>query len=250
MAKETTPRLNSGAHWLRWEPHVHAPGTVLNDQFKGKTAWEEYLTALENCRPILRAIGITDYYSTQTYERVLEAKRAERLPNIDLIFPNIEMRLDVGTMKGRFVNIHLLVSPEHAKHLDELKRFLSRLEFKAHGDTYACTREDLIRLGKRADSKIQDDLKALEYGSEQFKVDLGRLRDALRDNVWATDNILIAVACSETDGTSGVRNAADKTLRQEIEKFAHVIFASSEAQREFWLGKKSLTVEQICEIYP
>jgi hypothetical protein len=35
-----------------------------------------YLTALENLTPALRAIGITDYYSTETYERVLEAKRA------------------------------------------------------------------------------------------------------------------------------------------------------------------------------
>ena len=154
MAEETTPPSNSGAHWLRWEPHVHAPGTVLNDQFKGKAAWDEYLTALENLTPALCAIGITDYYSTETYERVLEAKRAGR-SNIDLIFPNIEMRLDVGTVKGRFVNIHLLVSPEDPKHLDELKRFLSRLEFKAHGDTYACTRDDLIRLGKRADPKIK-----------------------------------------------------------------------------------------------
>jgi hypothetical protein len=93
MAKETSPPPNSGAHWLRWEPHVHAPGTVLNDQFKGKGAWDKYLTALENVTPPLRAIGITDYYSTETYERVLEAKRGGRLPNIDLIFPNIEMRL-------------------------------------------------------------------------------------------------------------------------------------------------------------
>ncbi len=155
------------------------------------------------------------------------------------------MRLDVGTVKNRFVNIHLFVSPEGPNHLAELKRFLSRLVFKAHNDTYACTRDDLIRLGKRADPSIKDEMKALEYGSEQFKIDLNILRDELRDNAWARANILIAVAASETDGTSGLRGGADRTLRQEIEKFAHVIFASSEIQRDFWLGKKSLTVEQI-----
>jgi hypothetical protein len=249
MTEGATPKSTSGAHWLRWEPHVHAPGTVLNDQFKGTKAWDEYLSRLEDAAPTLRAIGITDYYSTETYERVLEAKAAGRLPNTELIFPNIEMRFDIGTVKGRFVNVHLLVSPEDPNHLTELKRFLSRLMFKAHEDTYSCTRDDLIRLGRRADGKIHEELKALEYGSEQFKVDLDGLRNALRDNAWARANILIAVAGSEVDGTSGVRAGADKTLRQEIERFANVIFASSEAQRDFWLGKKSLSVEQICEHY-
>ena len=37
-----------------------------------------------------------------------------------------------------------------------------------------------------------------------------------------------------------MREAADQTLRREIEGFAHVIFASSDAQREFWLGKRDL----------
>lgn len=50
----------------------------------------------------------------------------------------------------------------------------------------------------------------------------------------------MAVAGSATDGSSGVREGADATLRQEIEKFAHVIFASSPSQREFWLGRKAL----------
>ncbi|WP_342712750.1 ATP-binding protein [Bradyrhizobium sp. B124] len=64
------------------------------------------------------------------------------------------------------------------------------------------------------------------------------------------ENILIAVAGAETDGTSGIRDANDATLRQEIEKFAHVIFASSPAQRDFWLGRKSgVGVDQLRERY-
>jgi hypothetical protein len=40
--------LNRGSEWRRWEPHIHAPGTVMNNQFSGPTAWHDYLTALEH----------------------------------------------------------------------------------------------------------------------------------------------------------------------------------------------------------
>jgi len=53
------------------------------------------------------------------------------------------------------------------------------------------------------------------------------------------------VAGGADDGTSGMRQAADATLRQEIEKFSHIIFASSQAQREFWLGQRSVSVNEL-----
>src|SRR3954468_7039311 len=118
------PPFNSGSHWQRWEPHVHAPGTILNDQFGGRDPWDNYFSAIEGTRPPIRAIGVTDYYNTATYEHVIQAKKSGRLNNCDLIFPNIEMRLGIGTVKGKWVNIHLLVSPEEADHVAQLKRFL------------------------------------------------------------------------------------------------------------------------------
>ncbi len=96
MTEETAPPSNSGAHWQRWEPHVHALGTVLNDQFKGQATWDAYLTTLETLNPPLCAIGITDYYSTETYERVLLAKQEGRLPNIELIFQTSRCVLTSG----------------------------------------------------------------------------------------------------------------------------------------------------------
>jgi energy-coupling factor transporter ATP-binding protein EcfA2 len=241
--------LNSGSCWHRWEPHVHAPGTVLNDQFKGPDSWESYLTALETATPTIRAIGITDYYSTDTYERVCEAKQWGRLQACDLIFPNIEMRLGIGTIKGKWVNIHLLVSPEDPNHLVELKRFLARLTFDAHNDSFCCSKDDLIRLGRQFDSSLSDAIAALQRGSEQFKIAFDQLKQVYKDSGWARQNLLIAVAGSETDGTSGVRTAADATLRQEVEKFAHVIFASSPAQREFWLGQRGATEGELWQRY-
>jgi hypothetical protein len=236
---------NSGSHWIRWEPHIHAPGTILNDQFTGPDSWDRYLDAIEKATPPIRALGITDYYSTETYQRVIDAKRAGRLADCDLIFPNIEMRLALGTVRGRWVNVHLLVSPDDPNHLDEATRFLRRLAFKAYDDTYSCSKDDLVRLGQRVDPKLRDPAAALRCGCDQFKVTFDDLRTAYRESAWAQENLLIAVAGSETDGTSGVRDGADATLRQEVEKFAHIIFASSIAQHEFWLGLRALSSEEI-----
>lgn len=241
--------VNSGSRWHRWEPHIHAPGTVLNDQYKGADSWEGYLKALETATPAVRAIGVTDYYSTESYERICDAKRQGRLPGCDLIFPNIEMRLGIGTVKGKWVNLHLLVSPEAPDHLAELNRFLARLTFSAHNDSFCCNKDDLIRLGRRFDPTLTDPVAALKRGSEQFKISFDQLKQAFGESAWAQQNILIAVAGSETDGTSGVRDPADATLRQEVEKFAHVIFASSPAQREFWLGRRNVTENELQRRY-
>ena len=147
--------------------------------------------------------------------------------------------------KSGFVNIHLLVSPEDSDYLSEVKRILKRLQFHAFKDTFDCTREELIKLGKRADSAITDDGAALRHGATQFKVNFDQLRKVIDESDWAKRNILIAVAGGTGDGTSGVRLAADATIRQEIEKFAHIIFSSSPAQREFWIGQRGVTIEDL-----
>jgi len=240
--------ITSGSGWHRWEPHIHGPGTVLNNQFGEKDPWDSYLNALETCSPVIEALAVTDYYTTDTYEEVVRHKAAGRLPNVKFLFPNIELRLDVAAKTG-FVNLHLLVNPQDSTHVDEIKRFLSRLQFNAYDDRFDCTKADLIRLGKAADSSIKDDRPALVHGATQFKVNFDSLRRAFKESAWANNNILIAIAGGAGDGTSGVRQAADQTIRQELEKFAHVIFASSPAQREFWLGKRAVSAEQLRDRY-
>ncbi len=103
--------INRGSEWRRWEPHIHTPGTVLNNQFGNAASWDAYLAALENSAPRIQAIAVTDYYVTDTYEEMLGHRANGRLPDIDLFFPNVEIRLDVAARSG-FVNLHLLVSPE------------------------------------------------------------------------------------------------------------------------------------------
>lgn len=236
--------ISRGSEWHRWEPHIHAPGTILNNQFGAADPWEPYLATLEGRSPEIEAIAVTDYYVTDTYEHFLKHKAAGRLPGVMLLFPNIELRLDVAAKSG-FVNVHLLVSPEDPDYLLEVKRILKRLQFYAFNDRFDCTREELIKLGKRADPAITDDGAALRHGATQFKVNFDQLRKVIHESEWAKNNILIAVAGGAGDGTSGVREAADATVRQEIEKFAHIIFSSSAAQREFWIGQRGVTIENL-----
>lgn len=244
----TSSMIDRGSDWRRWEPHIHAPGTALNDQFGGGDAWDEWLTRVEGASPKIEALAVTNYYLTDTYEEVLRHKASGRLANVELVFPNIEMRINAAAKSG-FVNLHLLVSPEDPNHIEELGRVLRRLTTRAYRDTFSCTRDDLIALGKAADSKIIEDGAALRYGATQFKVDFGQLKEEWQSSDWARQNILVAVAGGSGDGTSGIRDAADMTTRREIEAFADIIFSGNPAQREFWCGQKALSRDQIIENY-
>src|SRR4051794_15591785 len=154
------------------------------------------------------------------------------------------MRLGIGTVRGSWVNIHLLVSPEDPDHLNELKRFLARLRFNAFDDYFCCSREDLIKLGMRSRPEIRDENTALKQGCQQFKISFENLRTAYKGSAWAGQNILVAVAGNSGDGASGVRDSADATLREEIEKFAHVVFSSNPKDRDFWLGFGDLEADE------
>jgi len=180
MSDNPTQIINSGSEWHRWEPHIQAPGTVLEDRFPKEDGWGLYLAALEAASPPLRAIAVTDYCITRSYERVKAEKENGRLKGCDLLFPNIELRLNTGTIKGHFINIHILASPEDPDHVTELNRFLGRLSFSAFNDRFACTPDELIRLGRRADPTRIDDEAALEHGCRQFKVSLENLVETYR----------------------------------------------------------------------
>ena len=240
--------LSEGSQWYRWEPHIHSPGTALNNQFRGPDVWGEFLSTIESLTPSIKAIGLTDYYLTENYQELLRHKREGRIPNIEFIFPNIEMRLDVAG-KGRYINAHLLVNSADEDHIVQLERLLSRLSFEAFQDCFDCKRLDLIRLGKLAKPEIEDDQLALRHGVTQFKVNFAKLKQVITQSEWARNNVLVAVAGGSGDGTSSMSEDSDATLRQEIEAFANIIFTSNPADRNYWLGMGKRNVGEIRSRY-
>jgi len=237
---------SGGSKWHRWDPHIHAPGTILNNQYSGDDAWEQFLTRVEISSPRVRALGITDYYSVDTYEEVLAHRKAGRLAEVDLIFPNVELRYGIGTGKGSPINFHFLVSPDAPDHVDQIKRFLRALTFTAHGESYRCDRSDLIRLGRAHDENLTDERAAFAAGANQFKVNPDELRAEWKKSTWVQENVLIAVAAGSNDGTSGLQGDPSlATLRKEIERTAHIILSSQPKQRAFWLGQGVVPVEKL-----
>ena len=226
-----------GSEWHRWDPHIHAPGTLFSDQFDGD--WDSYLSRIEEAKPEVRALGVTDYFCIETYTQVRAYKARGRLANVEHLFPNVELRLDVKTEKKIPINIHLLFSPDDDNHEFEIERILGRLEFEFQGRSYRCTLFELSELGRAFDPKQADERGALRTGAQQFKVTLQALKKLFRSESWLQKNCLVAVAGSDRDGTAGLqKDDSFAATRQEIEAFADIIFAATPNQRLFWLGQQ------------
>jgi hypothetical protein len=247
MADAYEVQSKRGSIWHRWDPHIHTPGTALNDQYAGSDPWEAFLGAIEASSPPIRALGITDYFGIERYEQVVDEKRRNRLPGVGLIFPNVELRLGIETAKASAVNIHLFFSPQDSDHVERIKRFLLEFEFSYLGESYRCQRSDLIRLGRAHKPALIDDEAARSEGANQFKVNFDQLKQALSKNEWIKKNTLIAVAGGEKDGASGLRDATASfaAQRKNVEGLAHIVFSANPKQIRFWLGKESASVDEL-----
>jgi energy-coupling factor transporter ATP-binding protein EcfA2 len=233
-----------GSEWSRWDPHIHAPGTVLEDGFAGD--WDGYLNKLENANPPIRALGITDYCSISTYQTVRKFKEQGRLPKVEFLFPNVEMRLDLRTERSKGINIHLIFSSEDSDHENQIERVLRQLNCDIDGQLYHCTRSELIAFGRKSDPKQADDDGAFREGVEKFKVTFKDLKKIFKDDSWIRKNCLVAVAAAEGDGTSGLKgDSSFSVIREDMERFAHLIFSGKPCDRDFWLGKKALSSDEI-----
>ena len=47
MADMFDVQSKRGSIWHRWDPHIHTPGTALNDQYAGLDPWAAFLDAIE-----------------------------------------------------------------------------------------------------------------------------------------------------------------------------------------------------------
>lgn len=241
-------QVSAGSLWRRWDPHVHLPGTLFNDQF-GEMSVAEALDALAACDPPIEAVGVTDYFSTRSFRAAADAQRQGAGAGIQFLFPNVELRLNIPTRKGSGVNAHLLCVPEQVDWLDQ---FLGRLSFSWSDREFRADDAGLIALGRafRGDPSLPEEA-ARRAGAEQFKVSPDQLREQFLKDRSSAENCLVGFAAAEGDGTSGVRtnDGAFRAQREQLERFAGLMFSSNDKNRRFWLGQGDLDADQIVDTY-
>jgi hypothetical protein len=223
-----------GSEWRRWDMHVHAPGTALNNQFG---SWEEYVCAIEGADSNIAVVGITDYATLRSYKKFLEYRGKGRMPNIALAIPNIEFRISPETQRGKGINLHILISPQITNHVSRIEGALSRLSLTRAGDNIPCTDEGLVRLGRLTKPDISSEQAAFEEGVRQFKVEFDYFREWYRKEVWLSRNSMIAVASGSKDGASGLSDSGFLATRRELYAFSDLVFSGNPAERESWLGR-------------
>lgn len=240
--KTTGAAFPRGSTWRRWDLHVHTPASALESNFND---WDTYVAALEEKGKGVAVLGVTDYFSIDGYKRLLEYREQGRLAAFDLLVPNIEVRTHPETSDGKGINIHILVSPIDSNHVLEIDSALAKLNYSYKGKQYSCTRADLIRLGRAHETTIVDDEVAFRHGVNQFKPDFTTFRDWFFDQGWLRENSLVAMANGK-DGPSGLsKDAGFKATREELYRFAQVIFSGKPADRKYFLGEGSDAADEV-----
>ena len=131
-----------GSIWRRWDLHLHAPTTKLNNAYGDvdDAIWDRYIDALESS-PV-QVFGITDYFSCDSCFELIRRYQARCPESAKIIFLNIEFRLSESISRdGSHPHIHIVFDSDPAICDEEkIRRFLTNLETQSIDDANAKTR--------------------------------------------------------------------------------------------------------------
>jgi len=236
-----TTKWPRGSEWRKWDLHLHAPDTKLNDQFKiadGSDVWDEYCRKLH--KSDIHAFGITDYFSADGYFSVLKKYR-ELYPNsTKIFFPNIELRTnDVVNIGGEEVNVHLLFNPFRSDHTEKIKSFLNTL-----------------KTNKTDTSDRSIKASELKNQSEYAEATTTRIfiQEALADTYGKDADLLdylLIITVANNDGIRPERGKQRKLLiTDELDKFSDAFFGSARNVDYFLKTNRSEDKEQFTKTKP
>jgi ABC-type lipoprotein export system ATPase subunit len=212
-----------GALWNKWDLHVHTPASYVQNygDRESEDVWTKYFDGLASLPREITVLGINDYYSVGGYRRVREAWQSGALPNIRLVLPVVEIRLEhlAGQSDTQRLNYHVVFSDELSP--DEIERsFLHHLIASVGGFSSCVGHKDGLEAFGRA-VKEQAPTGSQPQGSDAIVgfhhafVPLDKVEQALKENTVFCGKQLVGLGYSEWDamrwtggGGAVKRNAA------------------------------------------
>lgn len=256
----TFPR---GSEWRKWDLHVHTPASGMANGYD--IDWDDYVRTLFTLaidRGVV-ALGITDYFSIEGYEKIRNeyienrSKLLELFGSEDvvekvksiLVLPNIEFRIDC-MVNNRRVNYHILFSDKVT--IQDIKdNFLSEIEFvrDAHpftsDNTYKLNRHNIEELGRKVKSE-QHSFTGSDYtvGCTTATVSATAVRAILNKhkNIFS-GKYMIGMPVDE-DLSSISWNSQEHQVRKVLYQQCSFFFSSNRGTMDFGLGKKHRSAEE------
>ena len=223
-----TQRWPRGSEWRKWDLHLHAPLTKLNDQFRidDGNVWDEYCRRLHDSD--VCAFGITDYFSADTYFTTLAEYRKRYKDSGKVFFPNVELRTgDVVNSAQEEVNVHLVFNPFRRNCDDKIRHFLQSLKTnKTEGRERRHVRASDLSKARH----FEEATTTREFIREALAESYGRDADLL--------DCLLIITAANNDGIRPNRGKKRKLLiTDEIDKFSNAFFGSS-VNVDYFLDQK------------
>ncbi len=242
---------NRGSEWIKWDLHVHTPCS-LHQNYGGNSeeAWANFFKDLEALPKEFKVLGINDYIFLDGYRKVVEYKKSGGLPNIDLILPVIELRiqhfgnvskddplsrvnlhiifsdkLDADIIEAQFINAiqaHYYLTPEYSSghwngviNKDSLTDFGAKVKQTSPGETHG--------------SDI-----AIGFNNLNFKED--KVFEVLNSHFF-NNKYLTAIGKTEWDALRWDGSAAEK---KSIINRVKLVFTATATVENFNRSKKKL----------
>jgi energy-coupling factor transporter ATP-binding protein EcfA2 len=189
-----------GSNWHRWDLHVHTPDSLVHN-YPGPDPWTRFFDELRALPPDIKVVGINDYLFISGYKRVLAEKQKGNLPNIELLLPVIELRLDTfcGSESAlKKVNFHIIFSDEITPELIDNQFMPSLVQTYSISNDYDAVVRDsewqaipnpasLAQLGKLVRERTPADKQAgvqnlsdLEIGFNSVCISHEKIREILK----------------------------------------------------------------------
>lgn len=226
----TNNKFSKGSEWRRWDLHIHTPKSIIqNYGGVNRASWDAFITKLASLPEEIKVIGITDYLFCEGYEHLLSRK--DELPNIELIIPNIEFRLNTfsGTANSaRRHNFHVIFDPSVSV-VDIKEQLLNCLStgYKIQDNAVwqqTPTDRSLKELGKQikaaapSNNSVQNK-SDLEVGFENITYKREDIEEQLKKNCFK-GMFVTAIGYSEWDQSRWNQAAAEKRTLINIANFS------------------------------